>query len=142
MRSATQESSSDREVHTHLFPVYRIGTRDTTPSFAVRYSTAMRQQQCVDSIAAKILDNGTHATTALNVHAISWNGGSMKFDILEKLDDGDILKISKAVISVDPDAKVDTDMRENTVNVESWLYPEEFLVAFYEVGYDVRIARR
>nr|WP_296663686.1 copper chaperone [Paraburkholderia sp.] len=66
----------------------------------------------------------------------------MKFDILEKLDDGDILKISKAVISVDPDAKVDTDMRENTVNVESWLYPEEFLVAFYEVGYDVRIARR
>ncbi|MFC5431941.1 copper chaperone [Paraburkholderia denitrificans] len=66
----------------------------------------------------------------------------MKFDILEKLDDGDILKISKAVISVDPDAKVDTDMRENTVNVESWLYPEEFLVAFFEVGYDVRIAQR
>ncbi|TAM05744.1 MAG: copper chaperone [Paraburkholderia sp.] len=66
----------------------------------------------------------------------------MKFDILEKLDDGDILKISKAVISVDPDAKVDTDMRENVVNVDSWLYPEEFLVAFYEVGYDVRIARR
>ncbi len=66
----------------------------------------------------------------------------MKFDMLKKLDDGDILKISKAVISVDPDAKVDTDMRENTVNVESWLYPEEFLVAFYEVGYDVRIARR
>lgn len=66
----------------------------------------------------------------------------MKFKILDTLADGDIPKISGAVISVDPDAKVDTDVQGNVVDVDSWLFPEEFLVAFNEVGYNVRIAQR
>jgi len=66
----------------------------------------------------------------------------MKFRILEELGDGDVPKISKAVISVDPDAKVDMDVRGHTVDVDSWLFPEEFVVAFNEVGYNVRIAQR
>ncbi|NRO95144.1 copper chaperone [Paraburkholderia sp. NMBU_R16] len=66
----------------------------------------------------------------------------MKFRTLKKLGDDDIPKIANAVISVDPDAKVATDVAGNTVDVNSWLFAEEFLVAFYDAGYDVRIAQR
>jgi len=66
----------------------------------------------------------------------------MKFDVLDTLKDGDVPKLTKAIISVDPDAKVAADVRANTVDVDSWLFAEEFLVAFYDAGYDVRIAQR
>lgn len=66
----------------------------------------------------------------------------MKFRTVEKLSDEDIPKIANAIISVDPDAKVETDVRANTVDVNSWLFAEEFLVAFYDAGYDVRVAQR
>ncbi|GLU31850.1 copper chaperone [Trinickia caryophylli] len=66
----------------------------------------------------------------------------MKFRILENLSDHDAPKIRSAIISVDPDAKVVTDACTNTVEVDSWLFAEEFLVAFYDAGYDVRIAQR
>jgi hypothetical protein len=66
----------------------------------------------------------------------------MKISILDELDEGDVPKIMKAIISVDPDAKVAADVGGNTVNIDSWLFPEEFLVAFYDAGYDVRIAQR
>ncbi|MGY6258070.1 copper chaperone [Paraburkholderia caledonica] len=66
----------------------------------------------------------------------------MKFAILEKLNDRDVPRITNAIISVDPDAKVARDVGGNTVDVDSWLFAEEFLVAFYDAGYDVRIAQR
>lgn len=66
----------------------------------------------------------------------------MKFRALEKPGDDDIPKIVNAIMSVDPDAKVATDVRANTVDVNSWLFAEEFLSAFYDAGYDVRIAQR
>ncbi|MGG1948801.1 copper chaperone [Trinickia sp. NRRL B-1857] len=66
----------------------------------------------------------------------------MKFRIREQLSDGDVPKIADAIISVDPDAKVSADVGANTVDVSSWLFAEEFLVAFYDAGYDVRIAQR
>jgi len=69
-------------------------------------------------------------------------GKTMRFRTLENLSDDDIPKIANAIISVDPDAKVATDVRASTVDVNSWLFAEEFLVAFYDAGYDVRIAQR
>ncbi len=41
--------------------------------------------------------------------------------------------------SVDADAKVNVDIDAKTVNVDSWLMPEEFLVAFEDEDYDVTI---
>lgn len=66
----------------------------------------------------------------------------MKFTLLEKFSDSDIPGLTKAIISVDPDAKVAANVRANTVDIDSWLFAEEFLVAFHDVGYDVRIAQR
>lgn len=66
----------------------------------------------------------------------------MKFTVLDKLNDGDVPRIASAIISVDPDAKVAADLQSNTVDVDSWLFAEEFLVAFYDAGYNVRIAQR
>jgi hypothetical protein len=66
----------------------------------------------------------------------------MKFRALGKLSDNDVPKIANAIISVDPDAGVATDVQANTVDVNSWLFAEEFLVAFHDAGYDVRIAQR
>jgi hypothetical protein len=66
----------------------------------------------------------------------------MKFKVLETLNDGDVPRITSAIISVDPDAKIAADVRANTVNIDSWLFAEEFLVAFYDAGYDIRIAQR
>ncbi|MDR3097513.1 MAG: copper chaperone [Paraburkholderia sp.] len=66
----------------------------------------------------------------------------MKFKVLETFSDGDMPRITSAIISVDPDAKVAADVRENTVDIDSWLFAEEFVVAFRDAGYDVRIAQR
>jgi len=40
---------------------------------------------------------------------------------------------------VDPDAKVKIDGVTSLVRVESWLFPEEFVVAFEDAGVNVRI---
>lgn len=66
----------------------------------------------------------------------------MRFKVMEMLNDGDVPRITGAIISVDPDATVAADVRANTVDVDSWLFAEEFLIAFYDAGYDVRIAQR
>jgi hypothetical protein len=66
----------------------------------------------------------------------------MKFRIREQLSNDDVPKITSAVISVDPDAKVSATVGANTVDVSSWLFAEEFLIAFYDAGYDARIAQR
>lgn len=41
--------------------------------------------------------------------------------------------------SVDADAKVNVDIDTHTVSVDSWLMPEEFLVAFEDENLDVVI---
>ena len=41
--------------------------------------------------------------------------------------------------TVDGHAKVNVDVDAKTVSVESWLMPEEFLVAFEDENYDVVI---
>jgi hypothetical protein len=41
--------------------------------------------------------------------------------------------------SVDADAKVNVDIDAHTVSVDSWLMPEEFLVAFDDENLDVII---
>lgn len=66
----------------------------------------------------------------------------MRFQILKKIGSDDIPPIANAVISVDPDAKVGADVQGDIVEVDSWLFAEEFLVAFDEAGYDVRITQR
>ena len=52
----------------------------------------------------------------------------------------DLPKIEHAMKSVDPDAKVGLDVGAQSVSVDSWLMPEEFLVAFHDEDYDVGIA--
>ncbi len=52
----------------------------------------------------------------------------------------DLSTIVHAMKSVDADAKVDVDVGAQTVSVDSWLMPEEFLVAFHDEDYDVGIA--
>jgi hypothetical protein len=52
----------------------------------------------------------------------------------------DVSTLEHAMKSVDPDAKVQVDVGAQTVSVDSWLMPEEFLVAFNDEDLDVKIA--
>ena len=47
--------------------------------------------------------------------------------------------IEHAMKTVDVDAKVNVDVDAKTVEVDSWLMPEEFFVAFDDENYDVDI---
>jgi copper chaperone CopZ len=51
----------------------------------------------------------------------------------------DVPTIEHAMKTVDADAKVNVDVGSKTVSVDSWLMPEEFLVAFEDEDYDVTI---
>ncbi|MBP0594133.1 copper chaperone [Paraburkholderia sp. LEh10] len=64
----------------------------------------------------------------------------MKFSVKNELRPADISAIDRAMKTVDADAKVDVDIGAKTVNVDSWLMPEEFIVAFVDEDYDVAIA--
>ncbi|KVA30600.1 hypothetical protein [Burkholderia cepacia] len=64
----------------------------------------------------------------------------MKFAMKTEIHTEDLSTIVRAMKSVDADAKVDVDVGAQTVSVESWLMPEEFLVAFYDEDLDVGIA--
>lgn len=64
----------------------------------------------------------------------------MKFAMKTEIRTDDLSTIVHAMKSVDADAKVDVDVGAQTVSVDSWLMPEEFLVAFYDENYDVGIA--
>ncbi|WP_434666742.1 copper chaperone [Paraburkholderia sp. A3BS-1L] len=66
---------------------------------------------------------------------------NMEFKLNELTGKDDMGIITRAIRSVDPDAQVGVDLTAMTVQVDSWLMPEEFLIAFNEVGYDVRISR-
>ncbi|MFL9943243.1 copper chaperone [Paraburkholderia graminis] len=54
--------------------------------------------------------------------------------------DGDAQTLTRAIGTVDPDAKVAVDVDDRTVTVDSWLLAEEFLVAFEDAGYEVKIS--
>lgn len=64
----------------------------------------------------------------------------MKFAMKTEIRTVDLATIMHAMKSVDADAKVDVDVGAQTVSVDSWLMPEEFLVAFYDENMDVGIA--
>ncbi|HVW53455.1 MULTISPECIES: copper chaperone [unclassified Trinickia] len=64
----------------------------------------------------------------------------MKFAMKTEIRADDLATIVHAMKSVDADAKVDVDVGAQTVSVDSWLMPEEFLVAFYDEDMEVGIA--
>ena len=64
----------------------------------------------------------------------------MKFSMKTEIHADDRSTIEHAMKTVDADAKVDVDIGAQTVSVDSWLMPEEFLVDFYDEEYDVTIA--
>ncbi|WP_415774075.1 copper chaperone [Paraburkholderia sp. J8-2] len=64
----------------------------------------------------------------------------MKFAMKTEIRTTDLPMIVHAMKSVDAEAKVDVDVGAQTVSVDSWLMPEEFLVAFYDENLDVGIA--
>jgi hypothetical protein len=64
----------------------------------------------------------------------------MKFSVKNEIRPDDVSTLEHAMKMVDADAKVDVDVGEKTVSIDSWLMPEEFLVAFYDEDYDVTIS--
>lgn len=73
---------------------------------------------------------------------VDCQGQAMEFEVREMRRNDDAGRITAAVGSVDPQAQVAIDERTRKIDVDSWLYPEEFLIALYEAGYDARIKRR
>jgi copper chaperone len=65
----------------------------------------------------------------------------LEFDLEKMTGDGDAQTLARAIGTVDPDAKVDVDVSARTVKVDSWLLAEEFLVAFEDAGYKVKISK-
>jgi hypothetical protein len=63
----------------------------------------------------------------------------MKFSVKQDIYSGDIATLEHAMRTVDADAKVKVDIGAKTVSVDSWLMPEEFMVAFVDEDYDVKI---
>jgi copper chaperone CopZ len=63
----------------------------------------------------------------------------MKFSVKNEIRSDEIVTIEHALKAVDADAKVNVDIDAKTVSVDSWLMPEEFLVAFEDEDYDVVI---
>jgi copper chaperone len=65
----------------------------------------------------------------------------MKFSVKNEIRPDDIPTIEHAMKTVDADAKVDVDIGTKTVSVDSWLMPEEFIVAFVDEDLDVTITQ-
>lgn len=63
----------------------------------------------------------------------------MKFSVKNEIRSDDVSTIEHAMKSVDSDAKVSIDIDAHMVSVDSWLMPEEFLVAFDDENLDVII---
>jgi copper chaperone len=63
----------------------------------------------------------------------------VKFSVKNEIRSDDVSTIEHAMKSVDADAKVNVDIDTHTVSVDSWLMPEEFLVAFDDENLDVII---
>jgi copper chaperone len=58
----------------------------------------------------------------------------MEFPVKAMLGNDDAGVIAQAIRTVDPDAEVDVNLDAKTVEVESWLISDEFLIAFDEAG--------
>ncbi|PMS18355.1 hypothetical protein C0Z18_17420 [Trinickia dabaoshanensis] len=65
----------------------------------------------------------------------------MKFAMKTEIHTDDLCTIVRAMKSVDSDAQVEVDVGAQTVTVDSWLMPEEFLVAFNDEELEVSIAQ-
>ena len=63
----------------------------------------------------------------------------MKFSMKDEIRSDDVSAIEHAMKTVDADAKVNVDIDTKMVSVDSWLMPEEFLVAFEDENYEVTI---
>ncbi|MEM5458836.1 copper chaperone [Paraburkholderia phytofirmans] len=63
----------------------------------------------------------------------------MKFSMKDEIRSDDVSTIEHAMKTVDADAKVNVDIDTKMVSVDSWLMPEEFLVAFEDENYEVTI---
>jgi copper chaperone len=63
----------------------------------------------------------------------------VKFSVKNEIRSDDVSTIEHAMKSVDADAKVNVDIDTHTVSVDSWLMPEEFLVAFDDENLDAVI---
>jgi copper chaperone len=63
----------------------------------------------------------------------------MKFSIKNEIGSADVSTLEHAMKTVDADAKVNVDVNAQSVSVDSWLMPEEFIVAFDDENYDVKI---
>ncbi|KVM90228.1 heavy-metal-associated domain-containing protein [Burkholderia stagnalis] len=61
----------------------------------------------------------------------------MEFMLDHAIDDAATQDISHQIRTVDPDAEVQVDPANRTVHVDSWLFAEEFFVAFDDAGYTV-----
>lgn len=73
------------------------------------------------------------------LHILGVKEQQMKFEVTNMMGGDDARVIAHAIGTVDPDAKVDINEGAHSVAVDSWLLAEEFLIAFEEAGYDVRI---
>ncbi|MFM0517338.1 MULTISPECIES: copper chaperone [Caballeronia] len=63
----------------------------------------------------------------------------MKFSVKQEIQSEDVATLEHAMKTVDVDAKVHVDIDGKLVSVDSWLMPEEFIVAFVDEEYEVRI---
>ncbi|WP_420212117.1 hypothetical protein ACN8ZM_19685 [Burkholderia aenigmatica] len=63
----------------------------------------------------------------------------MEFLLDHLIDDETEHAIAHEVRRVDPDAGIEIDRATKRVVVNSWLFPEEFIVAFDDAGYNARI---
>ena len=64
---------------------------------------------------------------------------SLKFLVRNEIGDADVQRIERAMKKVDADASVSVDVASRTVAIESWLMPEEFIVAFTDENLDAKI---
>jgi copper chaperone len=81
----------------------------------------------------------THMSRSVPPHLVIYWRSEMKFAIKDEIRSDDIATIEHAINTVDADAKVKVDVETKTVSVDSWLMPEEFIVAFDDENYDVKI---
>ena len=67
----------------------------------------------------------------------------LEFEVDKMTGHGDAQTLARAIVAVDPDAKVDVDVDVDarTVKVDSWMMADEFLIAFEEAGYQAKISK-
>ncbi|CAB3724830.1 copper chaperone [Trinickia soli] len=65
----------------------------------------------------------------------------LEFEVDKMTGHGDAQTLARAIVAVDPDAKVDVDVDARTVKVDSWMMADEFLIAFEEAGYQAKISK-